>query len=78
MTPKEDAIELFKKNLEWISNTYYHVGTYSKSEEDKSKECAEIAFKKVIEELKEFDNEDGYSRSRINHFEKAILELKKL
>lgn len=48
MTPKEKAIEMYKKYLDWISNTYYHVGTYSKSEGEKSKECVLIAVNEII------------------------------
>lgn len=51
MTPKEKAIELYKKYLEWISNTYYHVGTYSKSDGEKSKECTLIAVNEIISQF---------------------------
>ncbi len=73
MTPQEKAKQLFNKfsgadrkdSLSFIGNAV-------------AKECALIAVNELIEELKGFNSDDGYSGSRIDFWNDVKSELSKL
>jgi hypothetical protein len=70
MTPKEKAKELYYKY------EFVYIQNYTSKHE--VKECCLLACDEIIEELKEFDNMDGYSQSRVDYFEDVKNEIKRL
>lgn len=76
MNAKEKAIELYKKYLGWISNTYYHVGTYSKSEGEKSKECAKIAVQEIINTIEYMAESD--EPDKLPYWKEVLEEIENI
>jgi hypothetical protein len=70
-SPKEKAAELYHKY-------YTTLLPNVRMRKEISIQHATIDVKNTIDELKEFDNEDGYANSRIEYYLEVKQELEKL
>jgi len=74
MTPIEKAIDLVSK---FFNNDFKNITSFECAE-DEAKKCALIAVDEMINEIKEFDDEFGFSESRLNYWQEVKEEIEKL
>jgi len=75
MTPNQKAREIYDKMEVDVNDCNSDHSAYSHKQ---AKECSLVLVSEIIEELKEFDAEDGYSVSRIDFWNDVKLELETL